>query len=384
MSELLTKQNGGRNFQWQLLATASVLALLPFLSGHSAKAADEDADRPTIWIELGGQLERSEGHGEPFVPGFVAANQNSPVLKPASPLQAQNPPPFSFAEDAKISFQPEASDWVLSAAARIGRSTNFKHVDHQTNKIRYEKYVGGNPTHSPNNIETVADFADTQSHRRESYGILDFSVGKDIGLGRLGSSTSSVLSFGVRFAQFSSAATFDVRARPDLKFKEISFPAYHITFRPPYFHTYHATGQSSRGFRGIGPTLSWDGSASILGDPQDGEVTIDWGANGAVLFGKQKAHVRHHESAHYLAPQSNYYSTAYPAGSGGHDTDRSIVVPNAGGFAGLTFRLQNFKVSAGYRADLFFNAMDGGIDTRKSESVGFYGPFATVSVGLGG
>ena len=62
----------------------------------------------------------------------------------------------------------------------------------------------------------------------------------------------------------------------------------------------------------------------------------------------------------------------------------TVTVPNVGGFAGLSFQIQNFKVSAGYRADLFFNAMDGGIDTRKSENIGFYGPFASVSVGLGG
>lgn len=28
--------------------------------------------------------------------------------------------------------------------------------------------------------------------------------------------------------------------------------------------------------------------------------------------------------------------------------------------------------------------MDGGIDTAKSENVGFYGPFASVSAGIGG
>jgi hypothetical protein len=63
---------------------------------------------------------------------------------------------------------------------------------------------------------------------------------------------------------------------------------------------------------------------------------------------------------------------------------RTIIVPNVGGFAGLSFHVENFKISAGYRADLFFGAMDGGIDAAKSENVGFYGPFATVSVGLGG
>jgi len=41
-------------------------------------------------------------------------------------------------------------------------------------------------------------------------------------------------------------------------------------------------------------------------------------------------------------------------------------------------------VSFGYRADFFLGAMDGGIDTRRSGDVDFWGPFATVSVGLGG
>jgi len=60
------------------------------------------------------------------------------------------------------------------------------------------------------------------------------------------------------------------------------------------------------------------------------------------------------------------------------------VVPNLGGFAGLSFKYPNAKVSVGYRADFFFGAMDGGIDAHKSYDRDFYGPFATVSIGLGG
>jgi hypothetical protein len=32
--------------------------------------------------------------------------------------------------------------------------------------------------------------------------------------------------------------------------------------------------------------------------------------------------------------------------------------------------------------DEFFGAMDGGLDTRKSYNQEFYGPFATISIGL--
>ncbi len=52
--------------------------------------------------------------------------------------------------------------------------------------------------------------------------------------------------------------------------------------------------------------------------------------------------------------------------------------------AGASWRIDNVKVSAGYRADFFFGAMDVGIDARKSATLGFYGPFAGVSIGIGG
>jgi hypothetical protein len=59
-------------------------------------------------------------------------------------------------------------------------------------------------------------------------------------------------------------------------------------------------------------------------------------------------------------------------------------VPNIGGMAGLSLKFPNAKVSLGYRADFFFGAMDGGIDIAHKENVGFYGPFAAISIGLGG
>ena len=50
----------------------------------------------------------------------------------------------------------------------------------------------------------------------------------------------------------------------------------------------------------------------------------------------------------------------------------------------MSFKYNNAKVSFGYRADEFFGAMDGGIDARKSENVGFFGPLRNLSIGLGG
>ena len=393
MSELKSTRSAERGFHWHLLTTVSALALLASVNMRDAKAADQDADRPTMWIELDGQTEQVGGQGEPFAPGFLAANPDSPVLKPVSPLQAQNPVPFSFAEGGKISFQPKDSDWMFSGAVNFGRSSDFKHVDHQTHGIFHITYKSGVIKYPSKKPRTQADFADTQAHHSESHAILDFSVGKDVGLGLFGKDASSFLSLGVRFAQFASRATFDVRARPDLQFYDLTLTKLGIPgvdFHLPHFHSYHATGQASRSFHGIGPSVSLNASAPVAGNPQVGEVIFDWGANAAVLFGRQKAHVRHQESARYQAPLCiiggcpSPYAVVYQHPVGGHSGVRTVTVPNVGGFAGASYRIENFKVSLGYRADFFFGAMDGGIDAAKKENVGFYGPFMSVSVGLGG
>jgi hypothetical protein len=106
---------------------------------------------------------------------------------------------------------------------------------------------------------------------------------------------------------------------------------------------------------------------------------------GALLFGRQKADVHHQSTSRYQA--INYGQqriTSYPDRSPDKHRSRSVTVPNIGAFAGLSYRIENFKISAGYRADFFFGAMDGGLDSRRTADEKFYGPFATVSIGLGG
>ncbi len=50
----------------------------------------------------------------------------------------------------------------------------------------------------------------------------------------------------------------------------------------------------------------------------------------------------------------------------------------------IVFRCSAAKISFGYRADLFLGAMDIGVDSRHTVNRNFYGPFATISIGLGG
>jgi iron complex outermembrane recepter protein len=398
MSECTNMRDNRANIRWQLLSTVSALALIGAVYGAS-QAQAADGDHPLLWIELGGQMDKVSGQGEVFAPPFLAANPASTMLwNGVSPLEAQNPPKFAFDEEGKITFQPDNSDWSFSAGVRFGRSGNFRHVHHQTYNEFVTKYkYGAPPTHSghpplPSGMHATDAFADTHTRRSETHAILDFQAGKDVGLGLFGSNASSTVSVGVRIAQFTSKQTFDIRARPEMHFKYHtlgSFGLPGIEFKLPYFHSYHATGKASRNFRGVGPSLAWTGSAPFVGNLQDGELTVDWGANAALLFGKQRARVHHFASGHYKTAAApvpfgggNYF-TAYPPRSGGHDNTRNVTVPNVGGSIGLSYRYADAKISFGYRADMFFNAMDTGIDARNSSNVLLHGPYASMSVGLG-
>lgn len=374
---------GRQELRWRLLTTVSAVSLLVSVYGSDeAIGADQTSGRPTVWIEFGGQMERASGQGDVFVPAFLAANASSAVLQPTTPVQAQRPSKFSFGGEGKISIQPESSDWVFSAALRYGRSGNVKHVHHQTPRAFVSHYISSSGAPGTY-ITTVANFADTLVKRSESHAVLDFSVGRDVGVGMFGKPGSSILSFGVRFAQFTSKESMDLRARPDLQIKY--FPSAQATgrFPFPYFHTYHATGQASRSFHGMGPAVSWSGSLPVIGHSENSEITFDWGANAAILFGRQRTRTGHQETARYWH-KGKYYSTVYQNPLANRSDNRFVTVPNIGGFAGASWHAGNFKASVGYRADFFFGAIDGGIDTRKSETLGFYGPFATISYGLGG
>jgi len=202
---------------------------------------------------------------------------------------------------------------------------------------------------------------------------------------------SSVFSLGVRFAQFNSTSNIALKSDPDWQrfYKYVNHPSIGINNEKlvtgQLYHSNAASIRAARSFHGVGPSISWNASAPLAGSSKGGEFLFDWGMNAAVLFGRQKAIVHHQATAQYR-PDVKYanrhvvshYSADPPARS------RTVTVPNIGGFAGLTFRIENFKMSAGYRADFFIGPMDGGIDATRKENVGFYGPFASVSVGVGG
>jgi len=387
MSELINTPVP-KNFRWQLLATVSALAL--GVAGISKAAASENS-HPTVWIELGGQLEQMDAGQELFAPPFTR-DGHVPAPETISPLSLEHGPRRSFGGEASLSVMPQGTSWVLSASVRYGKSNSHKSLHQQSYPAGYDKYSFGNKVHV---TPIAAQFIDVQTRHSESHAVLDFQAGKDVGLGLFGREGSSILNLGVRFAQFVTRSRVAINENPDWYFrhayKYVSSQLTHL--RVPGgqpFHSYAGNFDASRSFTGLGPSLSWK-SATPLASGDDRDITVDWGVNAALLFGRQKARTHHqtiklNHSGDPAPFQSNpasittvYRSPATPD----HTRSKSVIVPNVGGFAGLSFRYDAAKVSLGYRADFFFGAMDGGIDVRKTYDRNFYGPFATVSIGLG-
>lgn len=383
MSELKNVTFDGENLRKRLLLTASALVMIAVTSKCDLALAEE-GDHPTVWIELGGQLARVEGGQEQFEPPFVLATPR-PAPEKVSPLSVGHAPRYSFGGEGKISFEPQGADWVFSAAVRYGRSEAHKHLHQQS----YPTHPMVPPISSSAAVvfQYALPFSDADRKESESHAVLDFQAGKDVGLGMFGRGSTSVFSFGVRFAQFSTRSNVNFKSQPDfdLSYKYFygrSFPSH------AHFHKNTAAFTAARSFRGIGPSLAWSSSTPVAGNVDDGQVAFDWGVNAAVLFGRQKAKVHHQATAQYESAKYHYYSSARAAvttlyrHSTDHARSHAVVVPNVGGFAGLSMRYGDAKVRFGYRADFFLGAMDGGIDVRKTYDRNFYGPFATISIGF--
>jgi iron complex outermembrane receptor protein len=357
--------------------------------------SDSDNGRPPLWIEMGGDFEQLRADHQLFDPPFFSSlPKNYP-----SQLGTQKAPALGLDWEGVVSFEPEQSDWVFSASIRYGRSHGNRHEHPQTATKKTFPGLSRYPALEympPRYIESQAD--DSESHA-----IIDFMAGKDLGLGMFNLPGTSILSGGVRYAALTSNSGFGIFTDPD--------SAFHKTGVKYHNHYDQASFDAKRSFHGIGPAISWNASTPFLGNPQNGELTFDWGANGAVLFGRQRASgARKTAGAYYCGngvgpdigrpalpcpaptanaagsdrnispiPQISHYQRA-----ASFNRSRMVAVPNLGGFVGLSMKYSNAKVSFGYRADEFFGAMDGGIDTYKAENRGFFGPFANISIGLGG
>lgn len=385
MSELDMKKNN-KNLREHLLFGVSTLALLLSAGGVEVARGAEDADRPVVWIELGGQLERYHEAADPFSAPFGSV---IPPFVTVSPSEIQRAARYANGAEGKISFEPSGTDWVFSASVRFGRSSGIKHGFQSQHVQRPETQFPSLATVAPQLAHkyyapTRSDFFNADVRSKESHVLLDFSVGKDVGIGMFGRKSESLFSFGVRFAQFGESKTVGLQMRPDLRYSNATVLPKYVALAK--WHDYELSASSTRSFHGLGPAVSWSGSVPLAGSAESLVLAADWGVNAAILFGKQKANTREITKGDYFtsARKNTFLVSYYTRPPKINSRTRSSVVPNVGGLVGMSLKFPNAKIGLGYRADFFAGAMDGGIDSRKAVDVFFHGPFATISIGLGG
>ncbi len=397
MSELITSRPGA-SARHHLLATVSALALLTMVTTQ-AKAAD--ANRPTLWIEGGWHFDSITGSNDVVVPPLDELTTRGFSSKPtAANFYGQSAGHFpSFTEllkaqgraqgaEGSISFQPQGSDWIFKLGAKYGRAHTERRRNERKEVDGYPGYVKNFATGTGIKTPHATIFAIQANENKRAHVIVDFEVGKDIGIGLFGGMTESVLSAGIRYAQMNGSSKGHSYASPDARFYAYGgfspvFLKYQRVINPDR-HRSSTLQNRSNSFHGIGPSVSWSNTTGLVGDVADGQLALDWGANAALLFGRQKAKVDYSTVSNFYHFVGFNSVKATNQNTVNRTRSRRVTVPNLGGFAALSYRFTNAKISAGYRADFFFGAMDGGLDTHKSVTTGFHGPFAKISVGLGG
>jgi hypothetical protein len=342
MSRLSNMTNSHKQVQRRLFATASAAALLGFMIISGARAAD--ADKPIVWFDVSGQLDQLSDSQQRWAPDFLSGPNTGPLSGMFQDIQKT--PRFGYDANASLSVFPGDAGWIFSASVRIGRAR-------QPGRGLKQDHIL--PTRWGN--QYASQYGST-SHETESHLFLDFAVGKDVGLGIAGA--ESIVSAGVKFA--------NLHSRSDVQISS-GFPSVHGSA------INRADTRISRNFRGWGPKLSWDASAPIAGTPDDGQLGIDWGLNVSLLFGRQSA--KQKLGAFYLQSFHKTQTT--------HSTNlrrKTVTVPALGAYVAASYNLPNAKLSLGYRADWYFNALDGGVAAADKVNRGFYGPYASISVGV--
>ena len=187
MSELITVANS-KALYWRLLTTVSALALV---TAAITEAKAEESERPTLWIELGGQFEFMSNLTETWMP----ANLPPVIDHPVGGILGQRPA-LGYDAEAKITIQPNITEWTFSASVRYGKARRGPKSAHDQT---YQTHL----SHFANKyVPTTYAFTDLHKVEETKHIIVDFSAGKDVGRGLFGSRRKSVVRLGVGIAHF--------------------------------------------------------------------------------------------------------------------------------------------------------------------------------------
>jgi len=335
-----------------------------------------------LTIELNGQVQHEKAPYETILPGFISTFPAE--LQPAG-LEHRDLD-WGDGRQLKVTYRPDGGSWALSGSARYGRTNGGAARIHKDQTgvggcafAGYFAAICPKYRDTLNLYPTYHDWSDATVKSREDHLVIDFQVGKDLGIGGLEHSTVAA---GLRYAGMNSTTNVTMDGIPDWVIPDGWYLKYDSTM-----HRYQATLDARREFRGAGPMLSWDAAARLIGNEEVGHVDLDWSVNGGVLFGKQKTTVTGQETAAYFSgayyenPRPPVSTVVTPADI--HRT-KSVSAPVVDLSLGLSYEIQRIKIGAGYRWGRYFNVLDAGYQDRKSYDRTFDGPYFKIAVGFGG
>ncbi|WP_136657863.1 Lpg1974 family pore-forming outer membrane protein [Nitratireductor sp. XY-223] len=279
-----------RELRIALLTTVSAVALVILVEGDTVAQ-----DRKTSWwLEVGGMYDfwdASESNQYYFSPGHM--------IKPRD----------GFHISGEIGAYFGDTPWYASLGGKWGKTRE------QSASYSYSSF-----------ITTTAAV-----ESREEHAVIDFEVGRDVGLGILGIPEGTLKAkAGIRYTNF--------KGTEDGTFSGFT----------------SGTIRNTRKFEGFGPRIGLEGSVPV----RDSKFSVDFSAGGAILFGKQKTTL----------------TNIYPTYATSIARSENKTVPNVDAFLGISFNDANYSLSAGYSVDAYFGMVDSGYTTGMNSDRIFHGP----------
>jgi hypothetical protein len=291
-----------------LLGTASGAALI-----GTAPFAQADTNIDHIYLDVSGQYSLTGGHTDW---GFSGHGFGEPQINVKNGF------------DTRADLALQSGNWYLTLSANFGRTGGSKA------SISQDAYYSSKYSFTHFHRDGVAK-------HNESHTVVDFTLGKDVGLGMMDLEGSSIVSLGVRYMHFVA------RTRSHLNYSTFS------TFLGSSFFTSTSFNrQLDRQFVGWGPVITWKAKAPI-----SPEFSFSWGLTAAAVIGGRSFEIdgvklRHNE----------------------------IISPQVGGYVGLNWQMPDspFDLTIGYRGDGYFDIVDKGFATVHHADRIIHGPFAQI------
>jgi iron complex outermembrane receptor protein len=341
-----------------------------------------------VTMELGGGLSQFSGEAETYRPDFLETF--SPML--SFPLGIQDGDlDWGDTRSVKLTYAPN-SNWQISAAQRFGKTNGHERG------ASYEAVAGGYETFCffgscvVRYYDALDNFGRSATDDSEEHAITDFMVGRNMDFGSFGTKVKSTFGAGVRHAEMKSSSVIAATGMPD----NDVLPMFNVGQGDQTYTYFSTTLTSARGFKGWGPSLTWDASVQLFGDDERGRINLDWSAAGGVLFGKRNVENVEERLGEYVVggfvgqAVLDYRDPAFKTITTLYDDtltvqrEEDVSIPNLSLSVGLSYSIDRVKVSTGYSYDRFFDAIDGGYTEAQAFDRTIHGPYLKLSLGFGG